>query len=150
NVHIIIYLVYFPWSVKRSCSVDWIALGGRMKGTAPGFAIKAKKTPFQKHKELEEERKRKADEDAARIYEEFVESFKAEDEPAKRGGAGFVRGGTVLPGSKPTDAPAPVGLSSKKSTKYVPSFLPPSALDAPPKPKAFDDVDEVTSRPQRL
>ncbi|EFJ48766.1 hypothetical protein VOLCADRAFT_104604 [Volvox carteri f. nagariensis] len=82
----------------------------------------------------------KADEEAARVYEEFVESFKTEDEPAKRGGTGFVRGGTVLPGSKPTEAP--IGLSSKKSTKYVPSFLPPSALDAPPKPKAFDDADE--------
>eukprot|EP00198_Chlamydomonas_reinhardtii_P008180 XP_001697517.1 predicted protein [Chlamydomonas reinhardtii] len=112
-----------------------------------GFAIKSKKTPFQKHKEAEEERKKKADEEAARVYEEFVESFSSAPEP-KRGG-GFVRGGTVLPGSKPTDAPAPVGLSSKKTTKYVPSFLPPSAaaFDAAPKPKAFDDDEVIRAEP---
>ncbi|KAG2440272.1 hypothetical protein HXX76_004384 [Chlamydomonas incerta] len=114
-----------------------------------GFAIKSKKTPFQKHKEAEEERKKKADEEAARVYEEFVESFSSAPEP-KRGG-GFVRGGTVLPGSKPTDAPAPLGVSSKKTTKYVPSFLPPSAaaFDAAPKPKAFDDDESVFQAPAK-
>ncbi len=47
----------------------------------------------------------KADEEAAKVYEEFVESFKTE-EPSRKSG-GFVRGGTVLPGSKPTDGAAP-------------------------------------------
>lgn len=36
----------------------------------------------------------RADEDAARLYEEFVESFKAEDGP---GAKAFVRGGTINP-----------------------------------------------------
>ncbi|KAF8062719.1 RRC1 [Scenedesmus sp. PABB004] len=95
-----------------------------MKGG--GFSIKAaKKTPFQRHKELEEEKKRRADEEAAKVYEEFVESFKA-DEPDDRRGSGagvkaFVRGGVVTPGSRPQEAPA-----GAKGGKYVPSFVPPA------------------------
>jgi hypothetical protein len=39
----------------------------------------------------------RADEEAARLYEEFVESFKADDVP---GGKAFVRGGTINPDAK--------------------------------------------------
>lgn len=46
----------------------------------------------------------KADEEAAKVYEEFVESFKS-DETDERGGVKtFVRGGTVAPGSRSTEA----------------------------------------------
>ena len=93
-----------------------------------GFSLKSKKTPFQRHKELEEEKKRvsarcacctaqrmdrmgshehtwpcmgaqKAEEEAAKVYEEFVESFGV-DEGGKDGPGvkTFVRGGTVTPG----------------------------------------------------
>lgn len=73
-----------------------------MKGA---FSIKSKKTPYQRHKELEEEKKRKADEEAAKVYEEFVESFKGDDAPGKEGGVkAFVRGGVVAPGSRSHDA----------------------------------------------
>lgn len=47
----------------------------------------------------------RADEEAARLYEEFVESFKADDVP---GGKAFVRGGTINPDAKqPTIESAP-------------------------------------------
>lgn len=45
----------------------------------------------------------KAEEEAAKVYEEFVESFAANDED-KSGVKAFVRGGTVLPGQKSHEA----------------------------------------------
>ncbi len=44
----------------------------------------------------------KADEEAAKVYEEFVESFKSENDGGRQPKQ-FVRGGTVLPGSKPSE-----------------------------------------------
>ncbi|GLJ40910.1 hypothetical protein SUGI_0846280 [Cryptomeria japonica] len=58
------------------------------------FSVIRKKTPFQKHREEEEAKKKRADEEAARLYEEFVESFKADDVPGVKA---FVRGGTINP-----------------------------------------------------
>jgi hypothetical protein len=49
----------------------------------------------------------RADDEAARLYEEFVESFKADDVP---GGKAFVRGGTINP-----DAKQPVSESEPPS-----------------------------------
>lgn len=73
-----------------------------MKGA---FSIKSKKTPYQRHKELEEEKKRKADEEAAKVYEEFVESFKGDEGPGRDSGVKtFVRGGVVAPGSRSHEA----------------------------------------------
>jgi hypothetical protein len=47
----------------------------------------------------------KADEEAAKVYEEFVESFKGDDAPGSEGGVkAFVRGGVVAPGSRSHDA----------------------------------------------
>lgn len=48
----------------------------------------------------------RADEEAARLYEEFVESFKADDVP---GGKAFVRGGTINPNdrAKPSSESVP-------------------------------------------
>jgi len=46
----------------------------------------------------------RADEEAAKIYEEFVESFKTEEEEDNRGVKAFVRGGTVQPGSRSHEA----------------------------------------------
>eukprot|EP00798_Chlamydomonas_sp_ICE-L_P032267 gene32267-16833_t len=99
-----------------------------MKG---GFNIKAKKSQFQK-----------ADEEAAKVYEDFVESFKSEEAPMSRGGGppvkAFLRGGIVQPGQSDTGGS---GSTAKKSQKYVPSFLPPSMTGAK-KPSIFDDDDE--------
>lgn len=47
----------------------------------------------------------KADEEAAKVYEEFVESFKGDEAPGSDGGVkAFVRGGVVAPGSRSHDA----------------------------------------------
>jgi hypothetical protein len=46
----------------------------------------------------------RADEEAAKVYEDFVESFKGDD-PGRDGGVKtFVRGGVVAPGSRSHDA----------------------------------------------
>lgn len=46
----------------------------------------------------------KADEEAAKVYEDFVESFKGDEGPKDGGVKAFVRGGVVAPGSRSTDA----------------------------------------------
>jgi hypothetical protein len=45
----------------------------------------------------------KADEEAAKVYEEFVESFSSDPTEDGRGVKAFVRGGTVMPGSSAHD-----------------------------------------------
>jgi len=42
----------------------------------------------------------RADEEAAKLYEEFAASFSSE--PDKPDGRSFVRGGTIQPGSRPS------------------------------------------------
>ncbi|KAK8505432.1 hypothetical protein V6N13_045870 [Hibiscus sabdariffa] len=91
------------------------------------FSITRKKTPFQKHREEEEARKKRAEDETARLYEEFVASFQGDNTP---GSKAFVRGGTINPnerlksdtkGEKSKD-----GVSvPKKGSRYVPSFIPP-------------------------
>ncbi|ONK71942.1 uncharacterized protein A4U43_C04F13990 [Asparagus officinalis] len=51
-----------------------------------------KKTPFQKHREEEEAKKKRAEDETARLYAEFVESFQANDEPSSKPS---VRGGLI-------------------------------------------------------
>ncbi|KAH7416576.1 hypothetical protein KP509_14G097400 [Ceratopteris richardii] len=111
-----------------------------MKASGTSFSVVRKKTPFQKHREEEEAKKKRADEDAARLYEEFVESFKADDGP---GAKAFVRGGIINPDSrddnqskersstsersKAEGAGSKEGSSGSKKpgSRYVPSFIPP-------------------------
>ncbi|KAK4730164.1 hypothetical protein R3W88_023152 [Solanum pinnatisectum] len=86
-----------------------------------------KKTPFQKHREEEEAKKKRAEDETARLYQEFVESFQVDNTP---GSKAFVRGGTINPndklkmdseGGKSKDE----GSGLKKGSRSVPSFLPP-------------------------
>lgn len=91
------------------------------------FSITRKKTPFQKHREEEEAKKKRAEDETARLYAEFVESFQDDSVP---GSKPFVRGGTINPNDKlKTDSEggnSKDGVSgSKKGSRYVPSFLPP-------------------------
>ncbi|KAL5783007.1 hypothetical protein ACOSP7_008036 [Xanthoceras sorbifolium] len=90
------------------------------------FSITRKKTPFQKHREEEEAKKKRAEDETARLYAEFVESFQGDLTP---GSKAFVRGGTINPNEKVKD---PEGEKSKdgvsvpkKGSRYVPSFIPP-------------------------
>ncbi|KAM1550433.1 hypothetical protein PS1_043229 [Malus domestica] len=91
------------------------------------FSITRKKTPFQKHREEEEAKKKRAEDETARLYAEFVESFQGDNAP---GSKAFVRGGTINPNEKVK--PDSEGEKSKdgvsvpkKGSRYVPSFLPP-------------------------
>lgn len=61
------------------------------------FSITRKKTPFQKHREEKEAKKKRAEDETARLYEEFLESFQGEDLP---GSKAFVRGGLINPNEK--------------------------------------------------
>lgn len=86
-----------------------------------------KKTPFQKHREEEEAKKKRAEDETARLYQEFVESFQADNTP---GSKAFVRGGTINPNDKlKMDSQGgnskDEGSGLKKGSRYVPSFLPP-------------------------
>jgi U2-associated protein SR140 len=91
------------------------------------FSITRKKTPFQKHREEEEAKKKRAEDETARLYAEFVESFQGDTGP---GSKAFVRGGIINPNEK-LKADSEGGNSkdgvsgSKKGSRYVPSFLPP-------------------------
>lgn len=82
-----------------------------------------KKTPFQKHREEEEAKKKRAEDETARLYQEFVESFQADNTP---GSKAFVRGGTINPNDKlKIDSEGgnskDEGSGLKKGSRYVPS-----------------------------
>ncbi|XP_047969744.1 LOW QUALITY PROTEIN: protein RRC1-like [Salvia hispanica] len=86
-----------------------------------------KKTPFQKHREEEEAKKKRAEDETARLYQEFVESFQADNTP---GSKAFVRGGTINPNEKLKNDSVggnskDEGSGIKKGSRYVPSFIPP-------------------------
>ncbi|XP_061352824.1 protein RRC1 [Gastrolobium bilobum] len=91
------------------------------------FSITRKKTPFQKHREEEEAKKKRAEDETARLYAEFVESFQGDTTP---GSKTFVRGGTINPNDRLKDdsegEKSKDGVSGpKKGSRYVPSFIPP-------------------------
>eukprot|EP00249_Psilotum_nudum_P024568 c29224_g1_i6 orf=624-3824(-) len=108
------------------------------------FSVIRKKTPFQKHREEEEAKKKRADEEAARLYEEFVESFKVDDIP---GGRAFVRGGTIDPNERlksqeGTGSKEGSSGSKKPGSRYVPSFIPPGLAAIVNKGKELEKKDE--------
>ncbi|KAJ4958328.1 hypothetical protein NE237_025439 [Protea cynaroides] len=91
------------------------------------FSVTRKKTPFQKHREEEEAKKKRAEDETARLYAEFVESFQGDNAP---GSKTFVRGGTINPNDRhKTESEggnSKDGVSvPKKGSRYVPSFIPP-------------------------
>ncbi|PSS17718.1 hypothetical protein CEY00_Acc12404 [Actinidia chinensis var. chinensis] len=103
------------------------------------FSITRKKTPFQKHREEEEAKKKRADDETARLYQEFVESFQGDNAGPKA----FVRGGTINPNERLKNdsegGNSKDGVSgSKKGSRYVPSFLPPPST----KGKEYEKKEE--------
>ncbi|KAK6927661.1 RNA recognition motif domain, partial [Dillenia turbinata] len=91
------------------------------------FSITRKKTPFQKHREEEEAKKKRAEDETARLYAEFLESFQGDNGP---GSKTFVRGGMINPNDKLKNdsegGNSKEGVSvPKKGSRYVPSFIPP-------------------------
>ncbi|XP_042482868.1 protein RRC1-like isoform X1 [Macadamia integrifolia] len=91
------------------------------------FSVTRKKTPFQKHREEEEAKKKRAEDETARLYAEFVESFQGDIAP---GSKAFVRGGTINPNDRLKNESeggnSKDGVSvPKKGSRYVPSFIPP-------------------------
>ncbi|PVH65722.1 hypothetical protein PAHAL_1G061200 [Panicum hallii] len=98
--------------------------------------MSSKKVPYHKHREAEEARKKREEDEAARVYAEFVESFKGDSSS----GAKFVRGGVIDPNAKLKIGPEggkskDGGSVPKKGSRYVPSFLPPSFAKEPEKKK---------------
>ncbi|KAK9149873.1 hypothetical protein Scep_008630 [Stephania cephalantha] len=107
------------------------------------FSVTRKKTPFQKHREEEEAKKKRAADETARLYEEFVESFKADNGP---GSKTFVRGGTIDPNDKHKDSEggnSKDGVSvPKKGSRYVPSFIPPPLANKGKEAEKKRDVEK--------
>nr|CAD1840199.1 unnamed protein product [Ananas comosus var. bracteatus] len=113
--------------------------------------MSSKKVPFHRHREAEEARKKREEDEAARVYAEFVESFKGDSAP---GSKAFVRGGlsiqtrslkpiqkmdlfihSEMAGGKSKD-----GVSiPKKGSRYVPSFLPPASQGREPERKKDEE-----------
>ncbi|KAG0470765.1 hypothetical protein HPP92_017465 [Vanilla planifolia] len=60
-----------------------LGVSGLLRFEMNSFSITRKKTPFQKHRE-EEEAKRRAEDETARLYAEFVESFQGSDVPGSK------------------------------------------------------------------
>ncbi|KAF9620588.1 hypothetical protein IFM89_013614 [Coptis chinensis] len=95
------------------------------------FSVTRKKTPFQKHREEEEAKKKRVEDETARLYAEFLESFQGDDKP---GSKTFVRGETIDPnGRMKSDSEggnSKDGVSvPKKGSRYVPSFIPPPSAN---------------------
>ncbi|RWR75860.1 protein RRC1 isoform X1 [Cinnamomum micranthum f. kanehirae] len=80
-------------SLSRLKACGFVAFDVKMSS----FSITRKKTPFQKHREEEEAKKKRAEDETARLYAEFVESFQGDNAP---GSKAFVRGGTINPNEK--------------------------------------------------
>ena len=84
------------------------------------------------------------DEEAAKVYEEFVKDFGGgDDEPGKKV---FVRGGVIQPGQSGSATAAHGSASADKPAlggkrHYVPSFVPPPMADASAEKK--DDAEEA-------
>ncbi|KAI9094909.1 hypothetical protein DFS34DRAFT_651700 [Phlyctochytrium arcticum] len=72
-----------PGSIKKISNI-------KLKTFSVGIQ---KKTPFQRQKEEAELKKKKEDEEAARVYAEFVADFEQDANPPK----GWVKGGTMMP-----------------------------------------------------
>ena len=47
----------------------------------------------------------RADEESAKLYEEFAASFGTSEAEKQPGSSAFVRGGTIQPGSRPSAGP---------------------------------------------
>ncbi|XP_024026603.1 protein RRC1 [Morus notabilis] len=112
------------------------------------FSITRKKTPFQKHREEEEAKKKRAEDETARLYAEFVESFQGDSTP---GSKTFVRGGMINPNDKSkTDnegEKSKDGVSGpKKGSRYVPSFIPPPLASKGKEPEKKREEDKPRER----
>ncbi|KAI3912764.1 hypothetical protein MKW92_040916, partial [Papaver armeniacum] len=108
------------------------------------FSVTRKKTPFQKHREEEEAKKKRAEDETARLYAEFLESFQSDSTP---GSKTFVRGGTINPNDKlKNDSEGGASRDGasvpKKGSRYVPSFLPPPTRAKEPERKEEEKPKE--------
>ncbi|KAH7671816.1 ENTH/VHS domain-containing protein [Dioscorea alata] len=102
------------------------------------------KTPYQKHRKDEEAKKKRDEEETARLLEQFKESFEGDDPSGPRA---FVRGGTIDPNLKPRNDPeggnSKDGVSvPKKGSRYVPTFLPPISKGREPEKKEDEKQKE--------
>ncbi|KAI8093106.1 U2-associated SR140 protein [Halteromyces radiatus] len=76
-------------SNKNTYSIDNTEYSKHTSTRPQNFTMVNKKTPFQRHKEETELKKKKENEEAAKIYEDFVASF--ENSTYDQGTSGFVR-----------------------------------------------------------
>ncbi|CAJ0913081.1 16373_t:CDS:2, partial [Entrophospora sp. SA101] len=80
-----------PWGINSTKPGSAKAL---TKNKLQAFSIGThKKTPFQRHKEELELKKKQESEEAAKVYAEFVASFEKDDSAGKA----FVKGETIVP-----------------------------------------------------
>ncbi|RUS15187.1 hypothetical protein BC937DRAFT_92780 [Endogone sp. FLAS-F59071] len=102
-----------------------------------------KKTPFQKHKEEVEQKKKKESEEAAKVYAEFVASFENENGSGKA----FVRGETIVPKTvfdhENANREVPSSVATKKALYKPMAFVKPVPVQKVEEPKEEEpDEDE--------
>ena len=96
-----------------------------------GFKVGGpKKSRLQLHREAEAAKKRKAEEEAAQVYADFVESFESDNTGAKE----FVKAGTAQDGK----------YTSTKQERYLPGGAPAAKLKKPNIFAALDEANEVS------
>lgn len=95
---------------------------------------------------MEEKKKNRDAEEAAKVYEEFVKDFG--DAGSEPGTKTFVRGGVMQPGHQPQGLPS----NQQEKQHYTPTFMPP-AKRSKPNPKLNldeeDDDDDANEEEQR-
>ncbi|KAI3708213.1 hypothetical protein L2E82_37365 [Cichorium intybus] len=85
-------IAYFVEDFGITLVWEWILKYKDFEGKMSSFSITRKKTPFQKHREEEKAKKKRAEDETRRLYTEFLESFQGDD---GLGLKAFVRGRTV-------------------------------------------------------
>ncbi|CAG8636716.1 8549_t:CDS:2, partial [Ambispora gerdemannii] len=98
-----------------------------------------KKTPFQKHKEELELKKKQESEEAAKVYAEFVASFEKEEGSGKA----FVKGETIVPKvlfDHEAAKKEPVPSSSQQAKIYKPQPFIPAIKPVLPEVKVEEEM----------
>ncbi|KAG9289214.1 hypothetical protein G9A89_022524 [Geosiphon pyriformis] len=96
-----------------------------------------KKTPFQKHKEELELKKKQESEEAAKVYAEFVASFEKEEGSGKA----FIKGETIVPKVLfDHDVAKKEPVTSSQTKIYKPQLFIPSSKPILPESKSEEEI----------
>lgn len=129
-----------PWGLRA----DSLAPSSLEKAKTVNFTFgSVKKTPFQKHKEAVEAKKKKEEEETQAVLDEFVQSFSGD---SKKEFKSFVKGEKIV-NNQVVETSFEERVYKPKTT-FVPSFVPPSSTTESKEPPKKGDkkkrsIDEL-------